>query len=553
MKAAAEGPLAGILELHRGPDRLDRHRHRPRVLHHRRPADQRLRQRGQGGRLVRQRVGLLQPAGRPGRLRRPEPVASGMQSLDALCPRQGVGRRSPRPRPLRPQRADGRRRHHRRRTDPGQPAHPAARWSTPVRRVVVAAHLGRPKGEVEPGALARARRRTARRSCSSRPVAVRRRVLERDARQRQRSTRSTPGERAASWRTSGSTPRETSKDDTERAELADAYARLCDVFVSDGFGVVHRKQASVYDIAQRRPALRRAAGRRPRCEVLTRLTDDPARPYVVVLGGSKVSDKLGVIEHLLERVDRMLVGGGMVFTFLAAQGHDTGTSLLEADQVETVRGLLARRRAPWRRGRAAERHRRGRPVRGRRRVARWSRADAIPSGDRWAWTSVPQSQRAVRRAAGRCARRCSGTVRWASSSSRRSPPAPVRSPRRWSTAPGSPSSAAATRPPRCGPSASTRRPSATSRPAAGRRLEYLEGRELPGHRGARHARHPEGRSVTDGRPQAADGRQLEDEPQPLRGDAPGAGPRVPARATPTSRRSRWWCCRRSPTSGRCRR
>jgi phosphoglycerate kinase len=137
--------------------------------------------------------------------------------------------------------------------------------------------------------------------------------------------------------------RETSKDDTERAALASAYSRLCDVFVSDGFGVVHRKQASVYDIASRCPAY---AGQlvASEVEVLKRLTTSPERPYAVVLGGSKVSDKLGVIGHLLDRVDRMLVGGGMVFTFLAAQGHGTGTSLLETDQVETVRGLLEQAR-----------------------------------------------------------------------------------------------------------------------------------------------------------------------------------------------------------------
>jgi phosphoglycerate kinase len=134
-------------------------------------------------------------------------------------------------------------------------------------------------------------------------------------------------------------PRETSKDDSERGVLADGYAALCDVFVSDGFGVVHRKQASVFDVARRRPAV---AGQLVATEmsVLTRLTHDPVRPYAVVLGGSKVSDKLGVIGHLMERVDRVLIGGGMVYTFLAAKGHQTGSSLLEPDQVETVRGLL---------------------------------------------------------------------------------------------------------------------------------------------------------------------------------------------------------------------
>jgi phosphoglycerate kinase len=133
--------------------------------------------------------------------------------------------------------------------------------------------------------------------------------------------------------------RETSKDDVERAELAEGYAQLCDAFVSDGFGVVHRKQASVYDIGLLRPAFGGLLVA-SEMQVLTRLTSDPRRPYAVVLGGSKVSDKLGVIGHLLERVDRMLIGGGMAFTFLAAQGYDTGTSLLEADQVETVRDLL---------------------------------------------------------------------------------------------------------------------------------------------------------------------------------------------------------------------
>jgi phosphoglycerate kinase len=133
---------------------------------------------------------------------------------------------------------------------------------------------------------------------------------------------------------------ETSKDDAERGELADRLAALADVYVDDAFGAVHRKHASVFDIAERLP---RYAGRlvARELEVLTRLTTDPERPYVVVLGGSKVSDKLGVIEALLPKVDRLLIGGGMCFTFLAAQGHGVGNSLLEADQVETCKRLLA--------------------------------------------------------------------------------------------------------------------------------------------------------------------------------------------------------------------
>jgi phosphoglycerate kinase len=132
---------------------------------------------------------------------------------------------------------------------------------------------------------------------------------------------------------------ETSKDDGERGAFAEQLASLADAFVSDGFGVVHRKQASVYDVAQRLP---HAAGGLvlAEVEVLRRLTQDPERPYAVVLGGAKVSDKLGVIDNLLGTADMILVGGGMVFTFLAAQGHEVGTSLLEADQVDVVKGYL---------------------------------------------------------------------------------------------------------------------------------------------------------------------------------------------------------------------
>ena len=135
-------------------------------------------------------------------------------------------------------------------------------------------------------------------------------------------------------------PGETSKDADERRAFASQLAELGDAFVSDGFGVVHRKQASVYELAELLPS---AAGRlvAAELEVLERLTERAERPYAVVLGGSKVSDKLGVISHLIERVDTLLIGGGMVFTFLAAQGHAVGSSLLEEDQLDTVRGYLA--------------------------------------------------------------------------------------------------------------------------------------------------------------------------------------------------------------------
>jgi phosphoglycerate kinase len=136
-------------------------------------------------------------------------------------------------------------------------------------------------------------------------------------------------------------PGETSKDDAERGAFADQLAELADAFVSDGFGVVHRKQASVYDVALRLP---HAMGHLVATEigVLRRLTENPERPYVVVLGGSKVSDKLGVIDNLLGKADKLLIGGGMVFTFLKAQGHEVGKSLLEEDQVDVCRAYLQR-------------------------------------------------------------------------------------------------------------------------------------------------------------------------------------------------------------------
>jgi phosphoglycerate kinase len=137
---------------------------------------------------------------------------------------------------------------------------------------------------------------------------------------------------------------ETAKSAEERAEFARELASLADAFVSDGFGVVHREQASVYDVARLLP---HATGGLVEAEVnvLRRLTHDPERPYAVVLGGAKVSDKLGVIGNLLGTADRLLIGGGMVFTFLKAQGLEVGTSLLEEDQVDTVKGYLERAEA----------------------------------------------------------------------------------------------------------------------------------------------------------------------------------------------------------------
>ncbi|MFC9604363.1 phosphoglycerate kinase [Streptomyces niveus] len=134
---------------------------------------------------------------------------------------------------------------------------------------------------------------------------------------------------------------ETSKDDAERGAFADRLAELADLYVGDGFGAVHRKHASVFDLPARLP---HAAGGLIATEVgvLKKLTEDVKRPYAVVLGGAKVSDKLGVIDHLLEKADRILIGGGMAYTFLKAQGHEVGASLLQEDQIPAVQEYLKR-------------------------------------------------------------------------------------------------------------------------------------------------------------------------------------------------------------------
>ena len=202
-------------------------------------------------------------------------------------------------------------------------------------KVIVMAHLGRPGGEPKPEySLAPVAARLA--ELLDAPVAFATDLVGESAKE----TVASLGDGAvALLENVRYDARETSKDDAERASLAAELAALGDAYVSDGFGVVHRKQASVYDIASLLPA---AAGTLVEKEVLSlsRATTDPARPYVVILGGSKVSDKLGVIANLLEKADRILIGGGMVFTFLAAQGHKVGSSLLEEDQIDTVKRYL---------------------------------------------------------------------------------------------------------------------------------------------------------------------------------------------------------------------
>jgi phosphoglycerate kinase len=203
-------------------------------------------------------------------------------------------------------------------------------------RVIVVSHLGRPKGEPDP-------------QYSLGPVAERlAQLLERPVAFASDTVGASAQETVAGLHDGGVAllenlrfnAGETSKDDAERLAFARDLAALGDAVVSDGFGAVHRKHASVYDLEGLLPS---AAGLliAAELEVLDRLTEKPERPYTVVLGGSKVSDKLGVIDHLLPRVDRLLIGGGMLFTFLAAQGHKVGSSLLEADQIETVKGYIA--------------------------------------------------------------------------------------------------------------------------------------------------------------------------------------------------------------------
>lgn len=202
-------------------------------------------------------------------------------------------------------------------------------------RVIVCSHLGRPEGAPDPQySLAPVAQRLA--ELLGKPVAFARDTVGESARDAVDSLEDGGVVVIENLRFH---PGETSKDDAERGAFAAQLAELGDVLVSDGFGVVHRKQASVYDLAELLPS---AAGLLIAAEldVLDRLTENPERPYAVVLGGSKVSDKLGVISHLLPRVDRILVGGGMLFTFLKAQGHDVASSLLEEDQLDTVRGYI---------------------------------------------------------------------------------------------------------------------------------------------------------------------------------------------------------------------
>jgi phosphoglycerate kinase len=205
-------------------------------------------------------------------------------------------------------------------------------------KVVVTAHLGRPKGAPDPKySLAPAATRLA--ELLEMPVPLAEDFVGPSAKA---TVAALPDGQVAVLENVRFDARETSKDEAERGKLADDLVAVVGAeaaFVSDGFGVVHRKQASVYDVAKRLPHY---AGYLVSNEtaVLKKLTVDPERPYAVVLGGSKVSDKLGVITHLLPSVDKLLIGGGMAFTFLAAQGFGVGKSLLQEDQIDVCADLL---------------------------------------------------------------------------------------------------------------------------------------------------------------------------------------------------------------------
>ncbi|MEV0164668.1 phosphoglycerate kinase [Nonomuraea fuscirosea] len=202
-------------------------------------------------------------------------------------------------------------------------------------KVVVCAHLGRPKGKVNPEySLAPVAARLG--ELLGQDVAFASDVVGDSARS---TVEALQDGQVALLENLRYEPGEESKDDAVRGEFAARLAGLAELYVGDGFGAVHRRHASVYDVPRLLP---HAAGGLvvAEVEVLRKLTESPERPYVVVLGGAKVSDKLGVIANLLTKVDRLLVGGGMAYTFLKAQGHEVGRSLLQEDQLDQVRGFL---------------------------------------------------------------------------------------------------------------------------------------------------------------------------------------------------------------------
>ena len=329
-------------------------------------------------------------------------------------------------------------------------------------KVILMAHLGRPKGKVVP-------------ELSLAPVAARLGELLGTNVPLAKDTYGEDAQAKVAAMNDGDVvllenvrfnPEETSKDADERAAYAKKIAALGEAFVSDGFGVVHRAQGSNYDVAA---DLSAAAGLLVEKEVkaLSKATENPERPFTVVLGGSKVSDKLGVIENLLDKANRLVIGGGMVFTFLKAKGYEVGTSLLEEDQLEKVKGYIE----------TAEKNgvelvlptdvvvNAGFPAGDTPVAPEVVAADAIPA-DKMGLDIGPESRSSSTTRSSTPRPSC-GTARWACSRFLSSPPAPRPWPRVWSTPPQpvrSPSSVAATPPPPCATSASRRTASPTSPP-----------------------------------------------------------------------------------------
>ncbi len=397
-------------------------------------------------------------------------------------------------------------------------------------RVVICAHLGRPKGTdyAERAAGGPSLRPVAERlgELLGRPVAFAADVAGEDA---ARVVAGLADSGVALLENVRYEPAETSKDDAERGAFAARLAEFGDVYVGDGFGAVHRKHASVYDVPRLLP---HAAGYlvRDEVEVLSKLTSAPERPYVVVLGGAKPSDKLAVISNLLDRADRVLIGGGMSYTFLAAQGYEVGNSLLEADQIPQVTQIMA------------DAERRGvelvLPVDlvAATRFAPDAEHDVVGVKD------FPADREGVDigRPPASCSPRswptrrpCSGTARSGCSNSPRSRPAPAPSPRPSSGSTGSRWWAGATRLPPSGPSACRRTRSVTSPRAAEPAWSTWKGARCPAWSRWRPTARLSTRSFARDRRReretpdgaqaraAADGRQLEDERQPPRGHRAG--------------------------------
>ena len=470
------GPAQGHLSYTEDPIVSSRHRHRPGVLHLRLRPDQGHRQPGQGRRLVRQRVGLLQPPRRPRQARRRDALMHPDASTTA---RRGYG--SARAGARRPQRAARRR-----------DASPTTAGSAPSLPTIDAlAERGRagdrrlaprpPQGRAGPAVLARARSPRGSASCSARdgrasPTDTVGRLAPQAA-----VAALADGEVALLENLRFNAGRDQQGRRRARRVRGRSWPRSPTLYVGDGFGAVHRKHASVYDLPARLPHAAGGLVAAPRSRCCKKLTEDPERPYVVVLGGSKVSDKLGVIDDLLAKVDRLLIGGGMAFTFLKAQGHEVGNSLLEEDQVDQPCAASSARRpsAAWS---SCCRSTSWRPTRLRRRTPTHDvvAADAIPA-DREGLDIGPETRelfaREARRRQDRVLERPDGRVR--ARRVRRRHPGGRRGDHRRSTAftvVGGGDSAAAVR------TLGLRRGRLLGHisTGGGASLEYLEGKTLPG-------------------------------------------------------------------------